>query len=160
MDQSHIYGQNPPFEQQRQLRKQHRRKVCPPLPDGLADVVTDEQRIDPQVPFHRRGHIISVSHCQRLADFHIMQFWSVFDQCGQQRVWHRAVTGHKDPLPRFYQPHGICRAHLMRLVVLSPVHFFFLQALIFQQHLERGFHSRCCLRLKSMRNEIRLCRTA
>ena len=66
-------GRYPVFEQQRKFRKQHRREVGAPFLHRFADVVADEQRIHPQMPFHFRVHIIGGADRQRLADLHVFR---------------------------------------------------------------------------------------
>src|SRR5512138_739315 len=88
------------FEQQREFRKQDRRKIGATILDCFAHIRADEQRINPQVPFHFGLHIISGTDRQRLADLHVLEIRSVLDQRSETLLRHRYIAGEEDALIR------------------------------------------------------------
>ena len=83
MDHGHIQRQNAVLEQQGEFRKQDRRKIGAAFLHRLAHVGADEQRVDAQVAFHLRLHIIAGP---------IVSAWQISTFCKFGRISTRAAS--------------------------------------------------------------------
>ena len=82
-------------------RKEAWREVGAPVINGVANVVTDEERVDPQARFHLWVCMRGRANGENLDNLHIFQFISARDKPVEQFLWNGTVARKEDAMPRF-----------------------------------------------------------
>src|SRR4030067_2844394 len=77
---SHIDRKELIFEEQWEFRKQHGGKICAPFLHSFANIGTDKHCVYKHMPMHFLGNVICGADGQCLADFYVLQIWSVFNK--------------------------------------------------------------------------------
>ena len=88
----------------------------------LAHVGADKERVGAKVAGHLRRDVIADAHRQRVADFHVLQFWGMSDQRLDQHPWHAAIAGEEDAVARLDRSNGFIRRRDTALIGSHPGH--------------------------------------